>query len=474
MVRRTKIMATLGPASRSPRTLRALIEAGSDVVRLNFSHGGAADHARMIRRVRRLSKTLGRQVAILQDLQGPKIRVGRLRGGKADIRAGSHLAITSRRVIGHARLLPTSYRRLPLEVKPGDRVLLDDGQIQLRVLSASGADIQCRAVEGGTLRENKGINLPGVQLSAPALTEKDRADALLGARLGVDYVALSFVRRGQDVHSLRRLLQGQGLDTPIIAKIEKPEAVQNLEEILQVSDGVMVARGDLGVEMPPEEVPLVQKHVVERARVTGRPVITATQMLESMRINPRPTRAESSDVANAVFDGADALMLSGETADGRYPVESVSMMARIIQRVEPRVLRATAEEPFEQGVEVAETLADAACRVARASGARGIVALTNTGMTARLISSFRPPVPVFALSPEETTVRRLALFWGVWPLLSRRRRSFEYLQDEMERRLIREGWVAAGESVVVLTSLPFTPGASPNLLNVHRIVAGRR
>ena len=467
-------MATIGPASRSLKTLRALIEAGTDVVRLNFSHGEPADHARMIQRVRRLSRTLGRQVAILQDLQGPKIRIGRLRGGKADIRAGSRLVITSRRVVGHARLLPTNYRKLPLEVKSGDRVLLDDGHIQLGVVSVSGTEIHCRAVEGGTVRDGKGINLPGVKLSAPALTDKDRADALLGARLGVDYVALSFVRRAQDLDSLRRLLHGQGLDTPIIAKIEKPEAVQNLEEILQAADGAMVARGDLGVEMPPEEVPLVQKYVVERARVTGKPVITATQMLDSMRINPRPTRAESSDVANAVFDGADALMLSGETADGRYPVESVAMMERIIRKVEPSVLRAAAEEPFEQGVEVAETLADAACRVARASGARGIVALTITGMTARLISSFRPPVPVFALSPEEKTVRRLSLFWGVRPLLTRRRQSFEYLLDEMERRLTAEGLAAVGESVVVLTGLPFSPGATTNLLKVHRIGPARR
>lgn len=473
-MRRTKIVATIGPASRELKTLRALIEAGTDVVRLNFSHGKPADHARIIQRVRRLSRTLGRHVAILQDLQGPKIRIGRLRSSKVDIRAGSRLVITSRRVVGHARLLPTNYRKLPLEVKSGDRVLLDDGHIQLRVVSVSGTEIHCRAVEGGTVQEGKGINLPGVKLSAPALTEKDRTDVLMGARLGVDYVALSFVRRAQDLHSLRRLLHGQGLDTPIIAKIEKPEAVQNLEEILQAADGAMVARGDLGVEMPPEEVPLVQKHVVERGRVTGKPVITATQMLDSMRFNPRPTRAESSDVANAVFDGADALMLSGETADGRYPVESVAMMERIIRKVEPAVLRSAAEEPFEQGVEVAESLADAACRVARASGARGIVALTVTGMAARLISSFRPPVPVFALSPEEKTVRQLALFWGVRPLLTRRRQSFEHLLDEMERRLTAEGLVAVGESVVVLTGLPFGPGATTNLLKVHRIAPARR
>ena len=467
-------MATIGPASRSLETLRALIEAGTDVVRLNFSHGEPAEHARVIQRVRRLSRTLGRQVAILQDLQGPKIRIGRLRGGKTDIRAGSSLTITSRRVVGHARLLSTNYRKLPMEVKSGDRVLLDDGNIQLRVVAVSGTEIHCRAVEGGTVQEGKGINLPGVKLSAPALTEKDRTDALMGARLGVDYVALSFVRRSQDLHSLRRLLHGQGLDTPIIAKIEKPEAVQNLEEILQAADGAMVARGDLGVEMPPEEVPLVQKHVVERARATGKPVITATQMLDSMRFNPRPTRAESSDVANAVFDGADALMLSGETADGRYPVKSVAMMERIIRKVEPPVLRSAAEEPFEQGVEAAESLAHAACRVARASGARGIVALTVTGMAARLISSFRPPVPVFALSPEGKTVRRLSLFWGVRPLLTRRRQSFEYLLDEMERRLTAEGLVAVGDSVIVLTGLPFSPGASTNLLKVHRIAPARR
>ncbi|MEE9219678.1 MAG: pyruvate kinase [Acidobacteriota bacterium] len=468
-MRRTKIVATIGPASRSADVLRALIEAGTDVVRLNFAHGNAVEHARMIRRARRLARSLGRPLAILQDLQGPKIRIGRLRGGRAEIRRGSRLILTSRRVLGHARLLPTNYRRLPQEVRSGDRVLLDDGRIELRVISASGTEIRCRAVEGGTVLEHKGINLPGVRLSAPALTDKDRADALLGTRLGVDYVALSFVRRAQDLHSLRRLLEGEGLDTPIIAKIEKPEAVQNLDEILQASDGVMVARGDLGVEMSPEEVPIVQKHVVARGRAAGKPVITATQMLDSMRVNPRPTRAESSDVANATFDGADALMLSGETADGRYPVESVAMMQRIIQRVESAAILAAAEEPFEEGVEVAETLADAACRVAKASRARGIVALTVTGSTARLISSFRPPVPVIALSPEESTVRRLALFWGVRPLLSRRRHSIEHLLEDMERRLIRENLASLGDSVVIISGLPFTPGAPTNLLKVHRI-----
>jgi pyruvate kinase len=470
-MRRTKIVATIGPSSRSPRVLRDLIAAGMDVARLNFSHGEPAEHTRTVLRLRRLSRLAGRPVAILQDLQGPKIRVGRLRGGQVEIRRGSRLVLTARRVLGHARLLPTDYRRLPQEVRPGDRVLLDDGRIQLRVLSTSGSDVTCRALEGGVVGEHKGINLPGVKLSAPALTDKDRADVLLGARLDVDFVALSFVRRAQDVEALRRLLHGRGLDTPIIAKIEKPEAVEHLDEILDIADGVMVARGDLGVEMSPEEVPLVQKAVVSRARAAGKPVITATQMLESMRQSPRPTRAEASDVANAVFDGADALMLSGETADGRYPVQSVAMMARIIQRAEPSAMHAAREERLEEGASFADSIAEAACRVARASRARGIVALTVTGGAARLISSFRPHVPIYALAAGETTARRLALAWGVLPLATRRRRNFEDLLIEMERRLVREKLASPGDALVVITGLPFTPSGSTNLIKLHRVRA---
>jgi pyruvate kinase len=285
----------------------------------------------------------------------------------------------------------------------------------------------------------------------------------------VDYVALSFVRRAEDVLSLQRLLLSRGLRTPIIAKIEKPEAVERIDEILQTADGVMVARGDLGVELSPEEVPLVQKDVVARARAAGKPVITATQMLESMRSSPRPTRAESSDVANAVFDGADALMLSGETADGRYPVESVQMMVRIIQKVEPKALPRLAPDVVEEGASFADSIADAACRVARAVRARGIVALTVSGGTAQLISSFRPPVPIFALAAVEKTVPRLALLWGVLPLASRKCRNFEGLLYEMEERLIREKLASPGDAVVILTGLPFTPGGSTNLLKLHRI-----
>jgi pyruvate kinase len=469
-MRRTKIVATIGPSSRAGRVLQRLVAAGVDVVRLNFSHGDAAEHARTIRRVRRLARASGRVVAILQDLQGPKIRVGRLRGGEAEIKAGSRLMVTTRPVVGHARLLPTSYRRLPAEVKPGDRVLLDDGRIQLRVVAASGTEVSCRALEGGLVKEGKGINLPGVHLSAPALTDKDRADALLGATLGVDYVAQSFVRRAEDVHSLRRLLESRGLDTPIIAKIEKPEAVERLEEVLAAADGVMVARGDLGVEMSPEEVPLVQKEVVQRARAAGKPVITATQMLESMRSSPRPTRAESSDVANAVFDGADALMLSGETADGRYPVESVQMMARIIQKVEPLAIPRLAPDVIEEGASFADSIADAACRVARAARARGIVALTVSGGTARLIASFRPSVPIFALAAQEGTLPRLALLWGVLPLQTRKRASFEDLIGEMERRLVADKLASPGDAVVVISGLPFTPSGSTNLVKLHRIL----
>jgi pyruvate kinase len=469
-MRRTKIVATIGPSSRPGRVLQRLVAAGIDVVRLNFSHGDAAEHARTVRRVRRLSRAAGRLVAILQDLQGPKIRIGRLRGGEAEIKAGARLVVTTRPVVGHGRLLPTSYRRLPAEVKPGDRVLLDDGRIQLRVVAAAGTEVRCRALEGGVVKEGKGINLPGVHVSAPALTDKDRADALLGASLGVDYVAQSFVRRAEDVHALRRLLESRGLDTPIIAKIEKPEAVERLEEVLAAADGVMVARGDLGVEMSPEEVPVVQKEVVQRARAAGKPVITATQMLESMRASPRPTRAESSDVANAVFDGADALMLSGETADGRYPVESVQMMARIIQKVEPLAIPRLAPDVLEEGASFADSIADAACRVARAARARGIVALTVTGGTARLISSFRPSVPIFALAAQEATLPRLALLWGVQPLQTRKRHSFEDLLGEMERRLVADKLASPGDAVVVISGLPFTPSGSTNLVKLHRIL----
>jgi pyruvate kinase len=470
-VRHTKIVATIGPASRDPRTLERLLRAGVDVVRLNFSHGEHAEHLEVMRTVRGLAPALQRPVAILQDLCGPKIRTGRVQGGALELRAGERLTITTDEgVEGRPGLISTTYDHLARDVRAGDRILLDDGNLELSVASSDGrGTVETTVVYGGALRSNKGMNLPGTRLSAPALTEKDRADLAFGVKNGVDYIALSFVRQAADVEEAKALIRVLGGTAPLVAKIEKREAVDDLPQILEVTDGVMVARGDLGVELSTEEVPTLQKRIIEMANGAGRVVITATQMLESMIENPRPTRAEASDVANAILDGTDGIMLSGETAAGRYPVEAVATMDRIARHTERHYgPRAPARVTGGAGSMVARSLARVASTVAEELDCKLVVAFTESGATARLLSSYRPRPPVAAITYNEETFRRLALWWGVKPVLSR----FHETTDEMILRgqdLLKEkGLVAAGDTVLMLAGQSHTAGAT-NMLRVHTI-----
>jgi len=467
---RTKIVATLGPASDPPGRLRQLIEAGVDVFRLNFSHGTQGDHALRIARVRRLARRLRANVCILQDLQGPKIRTGRLKGGGPVLfERGHHITITTRPLIGDAQRVSTSYRGLPGDVRPGDRVLLDDGLLELKVLGKTGHDVRCEVTVGGPLSEHKGINLPGVFVSAPAMTRKDRRDLAFGIKQGVDAVALSFVRRAADVAALRRAIRRQGAAALVVAKIEQPEAVHDLAGILDASDAVMVARGDLGVEMPPEQVPVLQKRIIREARARGKPVIVATQMLESMVRNPRPTRAEASDVANAIFDGADAVMLSAETSVGCYPLEAVEMMTRIARAAETVVVHER-ETCRQEGatLSIPAAVADAAVHAAEDVGASAIVVFTISGATARLVAQRRPSCAIHAFSPDPATCRRLALVWGVEAHAAPMAASTDQLVGRATRLLRRAGSVRKGEVLVFVGGATPLPGAT-NAVKVLRL-----
>jgi pyruvate kinase len=470
-MRRTKIVATIGPASRDRAVLESLIQAGVDVVRLNFSHGDHASHLQVIQSVRAISAEHGMPVAILQDLSGPKIRTGRLKGGgPVELRAGARVVITTDETIeGTAERISTTYDPLPRDVQPGDRILLDDGNLELKVVSASGTEVVCTVVYGGLLKPNKGMNLPGVALSTPALTDKDRVDLDFGIKNGVDYVALSFVRQGKDVEEVKAIIRGMGQTTPVIAKIEKREAMDDLPQVLEAADGVMVARGDLGVEMSTEEVPTLQKRIIEMANAAGKVVITATQMLESMIENPRPTRAEASDVANAILDGTDAIMLSAETASGRYPVQTVATMARIALYTEQYgVFHPPSRFLGGSATVVARSLARVARTVAEELGCKLVVAFTESGSTARLVSTFRPHAPVAAITFNDETYRRLALWWGVVPVKS----EFAATTDDMivrgEALLKRNGLVSKGDTILMLAGQSHTAGAT-NMLRVHVI-----
>ena len=467
--RHSKIVCTIGPASREPRILKRLLEAGMDVARLNFSHGSHAEHLASIQTLRSTALKLGKTIAILADLQGPKIRTGPLAGGvPVVLRTGQKFIITTAKVLGDSTRVNTTFLPLPKEVHRGDRILLSDGLIELRVEGVRGREVNCQVVNGGALGEHKGINLPGVKLRVPALTPKDRADLRFALAHGVDYIAVSFVRRPEDVLLAKKLIRRAKKDTPVIAKLEKPEAIENLEGILRVADAVMVARGDLGVEMNPERVPVVQKNIIARAREFRRPVITATQMLESMTENPRPTRAEASDVANAIFDGSDAVMLSAETASGRYPVEAVSMMARIIGEAEASITEFPRPATQEK-LKVAETVAELVCHASRELHLKWIVVFTHSGFTARLISRYRPLVPIVAFAPEPETRRRMALVWGVAPLEIANLRKVEQLAEICEKRLLREKMVRKGDVIAIVAGTPMGVRGTTNFMKFHVI-----
>ncbi len=474
-IRRTKIVCTIGPATNSEEQLERLVRAGMNVARLNFSHGTQDEHAIVIERIRGITTRLGRPVAILQDLQGPKIRTGALQGGQP-IRLvdGSNVTITTRPVIGDARMISTTYKQLAQDVKTGDRILLDDGLMELCVLSSNGTDVHCQVVHGGMLGEHKGINLPGVVVSAPALTEKDREDLKFGLMRDVDYVALSFVRKLEDVletkqymHEILKQRDHKLVPPFLIAKLEKPEAVARLDEILDVVDGVMVARGDLGVEMVPEKVPMIQKRIISRCNELGLPVITATQMLESMIAHPRPTRAEVSDVANAILDGTDAVMLSAETATGAYPIEAVQMMARIA--LETEADNRTARQPQCKRLTQAHAVSHAARALAEEASVQAIVVFTRSGTSAHLISKDRPRTLIFAYTPSEHVYRQLTLWWGVWPHYIEMQGTTEDLIAAVEKSLQENKLVQRGEHVVIMGGLPVMSQARTNFVKLHRI-----
>jgi pyruvate kinase len=464
--RHSKIVCTIGPASRSPRMIRKLMQAGMDVARLNFSHGTHEEHSESFSILRETAAAMKKPIAILVDLQGPKIRTGALAGGGAMLRAGQRFVITTAKVLGDSTRVNTTFYPMPREVKRHDRILLSDGLIELRVESTTPHQVICQVINGGFLGENKGINLPGVKLRVPALTEKDRADLRFALSQGADYIAVSFVRRPEDVLLAKALVKRAKKDTPIIAKLEKPEAIENLEEIIRVADGVMVARGDLGVEMSPESVPVVQKNIIARARENRRPVITATQMLESMTENPRPTRAEASDVANAIFDGSDAVMLSAETATGKYPVEAVGMMARIIEEAEASI-NEFARPAGTERLKVAETVAELVCHASRELHMKVIAVFTHSGFTARLISRYRPLVPIVAFSPEVATRQRMALLWGVTPHSIVDIKKIDALPAIAEKRLVEERMVKKGDVIGIVAGTPMGERGTTNFMKFH-------
>ncbi len=473
MLNHTKIVATLGPASSSEQMLHKLIKAGVSVFRLNFSHGDLDDKARLIGRIRTIAAGFSRPVAILGDLQGPKIRVGVFKDGGIELRPGDEVTVTSRPVAGEAGIIPTVYENLPRDVRPGNQILLDDGLMELEVVETDDTDVRCRVKFGGFLKDRKGINLPGTKVSAPSLTEKDLQDLDFCIRQDVDYLALSFVRRAADVLDLKKRLDAAGSKIKVISKIEKPEAVEAFDEILEATDGVMVARGDLGVEIRPEKVPLIQKDIIRKCNLAGKPVITATQMLESMISNPRPTRAETSDVANAILDGTDAVMLSAETAAGKYPVEAVELMSRVARDVAESVVRGKKRSDLltqgDEPMELSEAIGQTASRISDLVGAKAILAFTKTGSTAALVAKYRPSVPILAVTPSPVVARQLALYSGVQSLQVDIQGNTETQIECVAATVLTAEALQPGDVVVITMGSPIAGSGTTNLLKVHQL-----
>ncbi len=467
-IQKTKIICTIGPASESPEVLEQMVRAGMDVARLNFSHGSYEEHERKIRRIREISERLGKPVAILQDLSGPKIRVGKVREGGLDLKRGERITLTSRKEGTGERVISINYPSLPQEVKPGDKILLADGTIELEVLYSNGIEIQCQVQVGGVLTSHKGVNVPTGTLKISTFTEKDQEDLRFGIQHGVDLVSLSYVKDPSDIERVKDFLKRESVEIPVIAKIERKEALENLDRILEASDGVMVARGDLGVETPLEKVPNVQKRIIKKANVLGKPVITATQMLRSMVEHIQPTRAEVTDVVNAIYDGTDAVMLSEETASGKFPVETVEMMAKIARAAEeefPHELFLRRE--IEGRISLAQAITQAASVLARDAEAKVIVTPTESGSTARWVSRLRPLQPILALSRHSSTVRRLTLCWGVYPMLVS---DWKDTDDMLERakEIPKElGWVSPGDKIVIIAGVPISIPGTTNLIKVE-------
>jgi pyruvate kinase len=470
-MRRAKIVCTLGPASSSPERLRQLIDAGMDVARLNFSHGDFETHQQNLKNLREQAAAAGRSVAALLDLQGPKIRVGRFEKGEVELESGARFTITTdTSVVGNQERVSTTYDGITKDVSQGDRILLDDGFLALRVTEVTDTEVRTVVEDGGTLKNNKGINLPSVRVSAPALTAKDRQDIIYGLRMNVDFIALSFVRKPEDVLEAKQLATAGDVSIPIIAKIEKPQAVDCIDDIIAVSDGIMVARGDLGVEMGPEKVPLAQKDIIRRTNDAGKLVITATQMLESMIHHARPTRAEASDVANAVLDNTDALMLSGETAVGHNPVGVVRTMSRIIREIEAsQHYRTTIEDPALELKHSTNAIAHAAVTAAKQMDIKVIATVSDSGGCARLMSEYRPDAVIAAFTTDEVAYRRLALIWGVVPILTDNVSSIDELYMRVSDELKHHGLAEVGQHIVITAATPVGCGSQTNHLKIHRI-----
>ncbi|HZG83584.1 pyruvate kinase [Paenibacillus sp.] len=471
-MRKTKIVCTIGPASESPENLKKLIQAGMNVARLNFSHGDFEEHGNRIKNIKKVREELGKTVSILLDTKGPEIRLGKLKEEPIELVQDEKITLTTEEILGDKDRIPVTYKQLPQDVSVGSTILIDDGLIGLKVEEVNGTEIVCRIVNGGQIKSKKGVNVPGVRINLPGITEKDAADIRFGIEQGIDFIAASFVRKASDVLEIRAILEEHNAQhIQIISKIENQEGVDNLAEILEVSDGLMVARGDLGVEIPAEEVPLVQKRMIEMCNRAGKPVITATQMLDSMQRMPRPTRAEASDVANAIFDGTDATMLSGETAAGKYPVESVLTMARIAEKAESALeyREMFLRQANAQQTSVTEAISQAVANSALDLDAKAIITPTESGYTARMVSKYRPKAPIIAVTTDESVMRRLNLVFGVFPIKGEEAANTDELFNMSVESAEKSGLVSHGDIVVITAGVPVGRSGTTNLIKIHQI-----
>lgn len=470
-MKKTKIICTIGPASQKPEIIRQLINEGMDVARLNFSHGSYEEQANKFRMIKEAAKELGKPVAILQDTKGPEIRLRDFTNGKEELKEGQTFTLTTKEIMGTNEKVSISYKNLPSDVKEGMAILLDDGLIELKVEQITDTDIVCTVINGGFVSNKKGVNVPGAELSMPFISEVDREDILFGIKTGFDFLAASFVRCKEDILEVRKILDEHGAKTKIIAKIENMQGIRNLNEILEVSDGIMVARGDMGVEIPLEEVPVIQKKMIKRAVAMGKHVITATQMLESMTKNPRPTRAEATDVANAIYDGTTAIMLSGETANGAYPVEAVRTMARIAERAELDIDYASRLNrlEFKRENNITNAISHATCTTAMELKAAAIITVTMSGFTAEMLARYKPTCPIIACSIEPHVCRQANLLWGVRPLHIKKEDTAEDLFNDAVRESLQAGYIKKGDIVVITAGVPLGISGKTNMIRVVEV-----
>ena len=469
-MKNTKIICTIGPASQNPETIKKLILAGMNVARLNFSHGSYEEQANKFHMIQDVSGELGIPVAILQDTKGPEIRLRDFANGKEELKAGQKFTLTTEEIAGTNEKVSITYKQLPNDVEVGMAILLDDGLIELKVDKVTATDIECTVINGGFVSNKKGVNVPGADLSMPFISDVDREDILFGIKMGFDFLACSFVRSKADILEVRKILDENNAKTKVIAKIENMQGIRNLSEILEVSDGIMVARGDMGVEIPLEEVPVIQKKMIKKAIATGKQVITATQMLESMTKNPRPTRAETTDVANAIYDGTTAIMLSGETASGQYPVEAVETMTKIAQRAELDIDYINRFQRQEMhGVDVTNAISHATCTTAMDLKAAAIITVTMSGFTAEMIARYKPNCPIIACSVDERVCRQVNMLWGVRPLLIDKKETAEELFKEGVRKAMEAGYVKKGDTVVITAGVPLGISGKTNMIRVVEV-----